>query len=206
MTHNLAEILRLVLVTDDALIGGRDLVALCLAAERGGVTSVQLRLKRASARELAAAARALGAVLSVPLFLNDRVDVAIAVGAAGVHLGPDDVPLTAARRVAPTGFLIGVSVGSIDEARMAQNADYWGIGPLHGTSTKPDAGAPLDVQGFAGLARWAPKSVPCVAIGGVVPRDVSAILEAGGVGVAVIRGILGGSTVEASARAYAYAR
>ena len=78
MTRNLAEILRLVLVTDDALIGGRDLVALCQAAERGGVTAVQLRLKHANARELASTARELLASLSVPLFINDRLDVALA--------------------------------------------------------------------------------------------------------------------------------
>ena len=101
MTHNLAEILRLVLVTDDAFVRGRDLVSLCLAAERGGVTAVQLRLKEASPRELASTARALLVALRVPLFLNDRLDVALAVGAAGVHLGPDDMPIAMARRIVP---------------------------------------------------------------------------------------------------------
>ena len=99
MTHNLAGILRLVLVTDDALVRGQDLVALCREAERGGATAVQLRLKEATPRELAATARALLGALRVPLFINDRLDVALAVGAAGAHLGPDDIPIAHARRI-----------------------------------------------------------------------------------------------------------
>ncbi|HMU56338.1 MAG TPA: thiamine phosphate synthase [Nitrospira sp.] len=205
MTHNLTDILRLVLVTDDVLVRGRDLVALCCAAERGGVTAVQLRLKEATARDLAAAARALKSVLTVPLFINDRLDVAVAAGAAGAHLGPDDLPLLLARRAAPPGFLIGASVGSSGDAVEAQSADYWGIGPLHATASKSDAGVPLDVNGFARLARLAPSDLPCIAIGGVLPQDVASIREAGGTGVAVIRGILASQSVEEMARAYAVA-
>ncbi len=81
------------LVTDDRLVGGRDLVQLALSAQRGGVTSVQLRLKRATARELALAARALVEALHIPVLVNDRPDVALAAGAAGVHLGADDLPV-----------------------------------------------------------------------------------------------------------------
>ncbi len=202
MTHNLAGILRLVLVTDDALIGGRDLVALCQAAERGGVTAVQLRLKRASAGELAAAARELLAALNVPLFVNDRLDVALAVGAAGVHLGPDDIPVAMARRIVPEGFLLGASVGSAAEAGQGAVADYWGVGPLRGTATKADAGSAIGVDGFARIAQLAPKGVPCIAIGGVLPEDVAEVRAAGGAGVAVVRGILGTEDVESAARAY----
>lgn len=202
MMRNLAEVLRLVLVTDDALVRRRDLIDHCRAAERGGVTAVQLRLKLASARELASAARELLGVLTVPLFINDRLDVAIAVGAAGAHLGTDDVPLALARRIVPRDFVLGVSVGSTDEARTGRAADYWGIGPLHGSPTKPDAGLPLCLAGFAALARLAPTHVPAIAIGGVRPDDVSAIRQMGGAGVAVAQGILGGGSVEAAARAY----
>ena len=202
MTRNLAEILQLVLVTDDALIGGRDLVALCQAAERGGVTAVQLRLKQASARELASTARALLASLTVPLFINDRLDVALAVGALGVHLGPDDIPVAMARRIVPRGVLLGASVGSAAEAGQGAGADYWGVGPLRGTTTKSDAGPAIGLDGFAAICRLAPQGMPCVAIGGVLPEDLRAVHAFGGVGVAVVRGILGGGDPEAGARAY----
>jgi len=202
MTHNLAGILKLVLVTDDALVEGRDLVALCTAAERGGVTAVQLRLKRASASELASAARALLEALTVPLFVNDRLDVALAVGAAGAHLGPDDMSIAMARRIVPEGFLLGASVGSAAEAGQGALADYWGVGPLRGTSTKPDAGGAIGIDGFKKIVQAAPKGVPCVAIGGVQPDDVAQVRAAGGAGVAVVRGILGAEDVEAAARAY----
>src|SRR5690606_16919806 len=91
MRSNVAAVVRLMLVTDDRLVRGRDLVQLALAAERGGVTSVQLRLKAATPRELVTAARALAAALRVPVLINDRPDVAAAAGAAGVHLGPGDL-------------------------------------------------------------------------------------------------------------------
>ena len=203
MTPNLAEVLRLVLVTDDVLVHGRDLVSLCLAAERGGVTAVQLRLKEASPRALAATARALLDALSVPLFINDRLDVALAVGAAGAHLGPDDVPIAMARRIVPAGFLLGASVGSAAEAGQGAEADYWGVGPLRVTGTKSDAGNAIGIEGFAAVCRLAPPGVPCVAIGGVRPEDVSGVRGAGGAGVAVVRGMLAAEDVEAAASAYA---
>ena len=203
MTHNLAGILKLVLVTDDALVAGRDLVALCQAAERGGVTAVQLRLKLAGPRDLAAAARALLAALTVPLFINDRLDVALAVGAAGAHLGPDDLPVAMARRIVPAGFVLGASVGSAAEAGQGALADYWGVGPLRGTATKVDAGGAIGVEGFRTIVRMAPEGLPCVAIGGVQPGDVAAVQATGAAGVAVVRGILGGDDPQGAARQYA---
>jgi thiamine-phosphate pyrophosphorylase len=195
--------LRLVLVTDDDLLGGRDLVALCLAAERGGVTAVQLRLKHADGRALAAAARALMAVLRVPLLLNDRVDVALATEAAGVHLGPDDLPVAMARSIAPPGFILGASVGTPQEVARGIGADYWGVGPLHATTTKADAGGAIGLEGFSAVCRVAPAGVPCLAIGGVRVGDLAAVTRAGGAGVAVVRGILGTEDVEGAARQYA---
>jgi thiamine-phosphate pyrophosphorylase len=203
MGRNLAEVLKLVLVTDDELVAGRDLVELCRAAERGGVTAVQLRLKRPDALHLAEAARALLAALQVPLFVNDRLDVALAVGAAGAHLGPDDMPVAMARRIVPDGFVVGASVGSPAEVAQGKGADYWGVGPYRVTATKEDAGAPIGIEGFEAVRRLAPAGVPCVAIGGVRPEDVREVLAAGGAGVAVVRGILGEEDVEAAARAYA---
>ena len=190
------------LVTDDRFVRGRDLVALARAAERGGVRSLQLRLKHATPRELAEVVRALVQALRIPVLVNDRPDVAIAAGAAGVHLGPDDLPVRLARRIAPSGFVIGASVGSEAEALAAAAADYWGIGPWRATATKDDAGVGLASEGFARLCRLA-GSRPCIAIGGVLPEDVAGVLSAGGQGVAVVSGILGADDVEEAARKYA---
>jgi len=186
------------LVTDDRLVAGRDLVALARAAEAGGVTSVQLRLKAASAREQVALARALVAALRVPVLLNDRPDIALAAGAAGVHLGADDMPVALARAIAPPGFVIGASVGSDAEAAAAVEADYWGIGPWRDTATKAAAGAELGANGFARLAQLA-GGKPCLAIGAVRPDDVPLVHRAGGAGVAVVSGILGNGNISGAA-------
>jgi len=207
MVPNLAA-LRLLLVTDDGLVAGRDLVALCIAAVRGGVSAVELRLKHAPPRELLACARELVASLPVPVLVNDRLDVALAAGAAGVHLGPDDLAVPLARRVVPEGFLIGASVGAPEVAGGRQaaarfaGADYWGVGPLRVTATKSDAGAALGIAGFRDIVALA-GGIPCVAIGGVRPEDVVTVRAAGGVGVAVASGILGEPDVESAARRYA---
>jgi thiamine-phosphate pyrophosphorylase len=204
MADNVAAVVRLMLVTDDRLVAGRDLVELARAAERGGATSVQLRLKQLSARELAAAARALVRALRVPVLVNDRPDVALAAGAAGVHLGPDDMPVPLVRRVVPPGFIVGASAGSPSEAAAATGADYWGVGPWRATGTKSDAGEALGAEGFRRIASLG-EGKPRIAIGGVRPEDVGAVLAAGGVGVAVVSGILGADDVEAAARRYAEA-
>lgn len=189
------------LVTDDRLVAGRDVVALARAAERHGVTAFQLRLKTAGPRELVNVARTLIAALSIPVLINDRPDVALAAGAAGVHLGPDDLPVTLARKISPPGFVIGASVGSEAEAGMAKQADYWGIGPWRETPTKGDAGAGLGRDGFARLVRLA-AGRPCMAIGSVRPEDVPVVLSAGGAGVAVAAGILAADDVEEAVKSY----
>lgn len=204
MRDNLASVLQLLLVTDDDLLAGRDLVGVVRDAVAGGATAVQLRLKRATARELATAGRALMSAVMVPVFVNDRLDVALAIGAAGVHLGPDDVPVARARELAPPGFLIGASVGLASEVPNGEAADYWGIGPWRTTGTKRDAGAALGAAGFAALRAQAGRR-PCIAIGGVRAEDVPAILEAGADGVAVVSGILAGPDAEAAAHRYAIA-
>jgi thiamine-phosphate diphosphorylase len=158
-------------------------------------------LKHASARQLADVARRLLAALRVPLIVNDRADVAIAVGAAGVHLGPDDVAPDRIRRIAPPEFVVGSSVGTPDEITRGEAADYWGVGPLNGTLTKADAGAPLGIAGFAAIVAAA-GARPCIAIGSVRPEDVEGVLCAGGAGVAVVSGILGAADVESAARRY----
>jgi len=202
MRENLAATLRLLLVTDDRLLAGRDILAVCQAAVRGGATAVQLRLKQVPDRELLQVARQLIAGLNVPVFVNDRLDVALAAGAAGVHLGPDDLPPSLARRIVPPGFIIGASVGSEGEVERGRPADYWGIGPLHSTTTKGDAGAALGLDGALQLLGRAGGRA-CAVIGGVLPSDVRPAVAAGFAGIAVVSGILGADDLEDAARRYA---
>jgi len=192
------------LVTDDRLVAGRDLVVLARAAEAGGASALQLRLKSATGREQVALARALIVALRIPVLVNDRPDVAVAAGAVGVHLGPEDLPVALARKSLPPGFIIGASVGSVAEAAAAADADYWGIGPWRVSSTKADAGEGLGPEGFASLAGLA-QGRPCVAIGGIRPEDVRQVHDAGGAGVAVVSGILGSEDVRAATASYARA-
>jgi thiamine-phosphate pyrophosphorylase len=201
MGNNVARLVRLMLVTDDRLLRGRGLIQVALAAERGGITSLQVRLKQVAARDLAELIKSLVHALRIPVLVNDRPDIALAAGAAGVHLGPDDLSVALTRRIAPPDFIIGSSVGSEAEASAAAGADYWGIGPWSTTSTKGDAGPGLGPVGFQRLVQLAgPK--PCVAIGGVTPDDVPLVLASGGSGVAVVSGILGVEDIEGAARLY----
>ena len=188
------------LVTDDRLLQGRDLVTVCRAAERGGVTAVELRLKEEMPRRLLQLSRELKAALTIPVIVNDRPDVARAAG-VWVHVGPDDLPVDLTRRLLPRALVVGASVGTADEAARAGAADYWGVGPWRETSTKSDAGPGLGLTGFRRIVSLA-GTKPCVAIGGVQPEDVPTILEAGGTGVAVASGILGAEDIEAAARRY----
>jgi thiamine-phosphate pyrophosphorylase len=199
----LAEALRLLLVTDHRLLRGREWVAVCRAAIQGGVTAVQVRHPSAPARELADLTRTLIEALQVPVLVNDRLDVALAVGAAGVHLGVDDVPVALARRIASEGFIIGASVGTNEEVAVGTGADYWGVGPIHETSTK-DAGPPIGLEGFGRIVAAA-EGTPCLGIGGVIPADVPGVAAAAGVGVAVVSGILGAEDPEVAAESYACA-
>ena len=203
MRENLAAALRLLLLTDDAFLRGGDVLAVCQAAVRGGVTAVQLRLKRASDAALLDSARRLVNELAVPVFVNDRVDVALAAGAAGAHLGPDDLSPLLARSIVPAGFTIGASVGSMSEIDRGFAADYWGIGPLRVTTTKRDAGVPLGLDAACDLLARA-GGRPCVVVGGVRPEDVKPARAAGFAGVAVASGILANADVEAAARRYAH--
>jgi thiamine-phosphate pyrophosphorylase len=192
--------LRLMAVTD-GLDGGLDaLVARVQAAVRGGATCVQLRLKRAPARVLADAARALIAAVPVPVLINDRFDVALATGAAGVHVGADDIATRDIRRLTPPGFIIGTSVGCTAEADNAAWADFVGIGPIYATASKADAGDAIGLAEFTRLLLLTGK--PAVAIGGMTPDRASEIIHAHGSGVAVIHALFGAPDIEAAARAF----
>ena len=201
MAPNLSSQLRLLLIADQSLFRGRDPVTLCRAAVAGGVTAVQLRWKEGAARDQLALARRLREALPVPVFVNDRLDVALAAGCAGVHLGTDDLPLALAGKVAPAGFRIGASVGNESEVTLAAGADYAGVGPWRATTTKTDAGVPLSAAVAARLIAALGKT-PALVIGGILPADVPAIFEAGAVGSAVGAGILGQEDVTRAAAAY----
>ena len=182
--------LRLVAITDSLRDGVDGLAARAAAAVAGGATMLQLRLKDESARVLVEVARALmRAAPSVPLLVNDRADVALAAGAAGVHVGVDDLSPAGLRRVVPASFIIGCSVGSEDEVPRSVGADYVGIGPLYATGSKRDAGAAIGPEGFAALRERC--GLPAVAIGGISAENAARALEAGAAGVAVISAVFG---------------
>jgi thiamine-phosphate pyrophosphorylase len=199
---SLADQLRLMVITDPALLEGRDPVAVCRAAVQGGATMIQVRWKDGTPAEILELSRALVAALPVPVLVNDRVDIALAAGAAGAHIGWDDIPLEAARPHVSPGFLLGISVGSADEAdRVPPTADYWSVGPCFATPSKQDAGSPLGPDGFAALARLAPDGVPVIGIGGIKPENARSLIEAGAVGVAVIGAVLAAEDAQAASRA-----
>lgn len=189
-------------LTDPGLLEGRDAVEVCRRASAGGATMVQVRWKDGTPREMLQLASALVQALPVPVLVNDRVDVALAAGAAGAHLGHDDPPLDVLRASVPPGFLLGISVGSDLEADRARAwpADYWSVGPCFATGNKPDAGAALGPEGFAALARLAPEGMPVIGIGGITASNAAEITRAGAVGVAVIGAVLGASEPERAAR------
>jgi thiamine-phosphate diphosphorylase len=199
---SLADQLRLMVITDPVLLKGRDAVAVCRAAVQGGATMLQVRWKDGVAGDVLELTRALVAALPVPILVNDRADIALAAGAAGSHLGWEDVPLDALRPHLPAGFLLGLSVGTPAEAARAaaSSADYWSIGPCFATPTKADAGPALGAGGFAAIARLAPEGVPVIGIGGITAENAGLIRGAGAVGVAVIGAVLAAGDPELGAR------
>src|SRR5881275_1200904 len=174
-------------------------------AARGGATMIQVRLKDAPPRDVAALTRSLVGALAIPVIVNDRVDVALAAGAAGAHLGQDDLPLDRVRPHVPPppAFLLGVSVGTPAEADRVRGwrADYWSVGPCFATENKPDAGPPLGTEGFARLARLAPTGTPVIAIGGISAANAAAVARAGAAGIAVIGAVWSATDPAGAARA-----
>jgi thiamine-phosphate pyrophosphorylase len=195
------KILRLVAITDDAEDQRGMLVDRVAAAVRGGATSVQVRLKTAPPREVVEITRAIMTRVSVPVIVNDRADIALAAGAAGVHVGEADLPVAAIRRFAPANFIIGASLGSDVELANAKGADYVGIGPVFGSDSKSDAGSAIGVDGFKRLAGMV--EVPAVAVGGITADRALQITVHGAAGVAVINSIFRADDPERATRAIA---
>jgi len=194
----------LYLVTDRVLAGGRPLDQIVRDSAAGGVTVVQLREKDATAREFLEQAfilRQATSELDIPLIINDRVDIALACRADGIHLGQADMHCALARRITGEDMMIGVSVSTVDEALEAQadGADYLGVGPLFPTPTKADA-LPATGLGVLRSIRRAVR-IPLVGIGGLTPANAGDVMRAGADGVAVVSAIVASPDPGAAARA-----
>jgi thiamine-phosphate pyrophosphorylase len=197
------KILRLVAITDDALDHRPTLVDRVAAAVRGGATSVQVRLKNTAPREVVEITKAIITKVSVPVIVNDRADIALAAGAAGVHVGEADLPVAAIRRFVPPDFIIGASLGSDAELANARDADYVGIGPVCSSNSKSDAGSAIGVAGFERLAGTV--TVPAVAVGGITADRALQVILHGAAGVAVVNAIFTAADPASAARALAAA-
>lgn len=193
------------LVTDDGCLQGRALLDCVREALEGGVTLVQYRAKTASSAEMYAEALQLKALcdsFNVPLIINDRLDIAMAVGAAGVHLGQDDLPCAAARKLLGEDYIIGVSAHNPAEAKTAlqSGADYLGCGAVFGTATKADV-KKLGTEGLEAICKA--KELPVVGIGGVTADNYREMRAAGADGAAIVSGILAQPDIRATVRAIA---
>ncbi len=196
--------LLLYLVADPEHCGDRPFLQVVAAALSGGVSAVQLRDKHASARELLAVGgemRRIAHSHSASFFVNDRPDLALALEADGVHVGPEDIPPAEARRLLTKPRLLGVSAGNLQEALSAQEfgADYLGVGPVFPTFTKQDAGEPVGLESLSKIA--AAVRIPVVGIGGITVENAASVMEAGCAGVAVVSALMGAPNPEDAARA-----
>jgi thiamine-phosphate pyrophosphorylase len=182
---------RLIVILDAEALGGRDGIAVGRAAADHGATALQLRMKHGGAGDFLRVARELVRAVAVPVYINDRADVAQASRAAGLHVGADDLSPERLRALLP-GARIGISVGSPDEAARAagSGADYWSTGPVYRTANKPDAGPALGARGFAEVAALAPGGIPVIGIGGITAERVPELCAAGAAGIAVIGAVL----------------
>ena len=181
------------LVTDSNCIGERPLLECVEEALKGGVTLVQYRSKETDGGIMykdALALRELCDKYQVPLIVNDRVDVALAVGAAGVHLGQDDLPCAVARKLVPENFIIGVSAHNVEEALAAQKdgANYLGCGAVFGSQTKNNVSS-LGLEKLKSIREAV--AIPIVGIGGVTVENYAKVLATGANGAAIVSGILG---------------
>lgn len=195
--------LRVLVLTDRRLARPRTVVDVVADVLTAGVRGIQLRNKGDSARELLDVGRELRALTrehGALLFVNDRLDVALALEADGIHLGPEDLPVAAVRGVAPTGFLIGRSADDPEVARqaVADGADYIGCGTVYATGTKPDAGDVLGLDGLGRVVRAV--DVPVVGIGGITVARARRVAGTGAAGIAVVGAIMASKDPGATAR------
>ncbi len=186
--------LRLNAIIDPERAGRHDLVDLARLVAKGGATLVQLRDKRREARDMIDEARAIKKALApfkVPFVVNDRVDVALAARADGVHLGPDDMAAEDARALLGPNAIIGLSIKTVDEAATApvEFIDYAGVGGVYATLSKEQKSAPIGTEGFARVTnalRSRAPTLPVAGIAGIDASNAAAVIAAGADGVAVI--------------------
>jgi thiamine-phosphate pyrophosphorylase len=201
--------LRLNAIVDPERAGGRDLVELARLAAQGGATLVQLRDKRSETRRMIERARAIKAALAplgIPFVVNDRVDVALAARADGVHVGPDDMAPKDARALLGPDAVIGVSIKSVAAAQAAPVGvfDYAGVGGVYATLSKEKDNPPIGQEGLARIAavlRGRAPNIPVVGIAGIDAGNAAAVIAAGADGVAVISALSLAPDPEAAARA-----
>ena len=201
--EELADHLRLLVLTDRRLAAPRDVMEVVEAALRGGCRAVQLRDKGASARELLRSARTLRSLTRAHgalLFVNDRVDVALAAGADGVHLGPGDLPVGAVRAWVGDRLMVGFSADDPERARHAvsEGADYLGCGAVFGSRTKDVGDEAIGTCRLDQVARAVP--VPVVGIGGITPENVASVAATAAAGTAVVGSVMSAPDPEAAAR------
>ena len=192
----------LYLVTDRALCLGRGLIDVVQSAVKGGATMVQLREKHCDTRDFVELARNLKKHLAqagVPLLINDRVDVALACGADGVHVGQSDMKVQDVRELMGSEILVGLSVENMDQIRESEQltVDYLGIGPVFPTATKPDASTPWGIDGLQAARKIT--TLPLVAIGSVSQSNAAEIISSGINGVAVVSAICSAENVQEAA-------
>jgi len=205
ISADVEERLRLVVVTDAPLAAPRTVEEVVARALEGGARAVQLRNKGDSAGDILALGRTLRTLTRTAgalLFVNDRLDIALAVDADGVHVGPEDLPVAAVRAVSPAGFLVGRSARDPDVARRAvrEGADYIGCGSVYPTSTKTDVG---DIIGLEGLGRVVESvEVPVLAIGGITAERASDVAATGAAGIAAVGAVMRAADPAAAARAF----
>jgi thiamine-phosphate pyrophosphorylase len=191
------------LITDRALSGARGVLETVEAAIAGGATMVQLRDPEAKTRALVEEARAIHALTrpaGIPFIVNDRVDIALAAGADGVHVGQADMTVADVRALIGPDPILGLSITSEADLDVSdlRGVDYLGVGPVFQTSTKPDAAPPINVGGLEAIARRT--KVPIVAIGGIHAGNAVDAIAAGARGVAVVSAICAAPDAEAATR------
>lgn len=191
------ESLRLLVITDNLRDGIDGLTQRARAARRGGATMIQLRLPDEGARVLSAVARALVAALDAPVVVHGRADVALAAGAAGVHLDLDDISISDARKLCGRDFVVGRSAATAEDLLRAEGADYIAVGPTFPTKHRHPATA-LGISEFEKIARSA--GVPVIAVGGITAATAGDAMRAGASGVALISGVFGSRDPERAAR------
>lgn len=192
----------LYVVTDSDLSRGRTDAEIARLAYEGGADAVQLRMKHADGREMLEQAleiRRIADEMCKFFFVNDRVDIAIASGADGVHIGQDDIPVEVARELMGDTALIGVSVSTVDEAMRAVEggADYLGIGSIFSTTTKPDAGQAIGLGPIMEIREAV--DVPLVAIGGINRGNIQDVIRAGADTAAVVSAVVSQDDVRGAA-------